>query len=156
MNNMNKDRLKEFVNALDALSDDVKNMDVNRNYYKEPECGTSGSHPGLIYIVAEEVPGLKYIYKRFHFPGYLIEDSFPWYDWASTLANFLGFKDKIGLTDWAKDNPKLWGNKYGHYMFCCEGWQAFTNSQFKKLTHRDIINHWKQVLKNIENEGVKI
>ncbi len=153
---MNKNKLKELVNALDALSDDIKNMDVNRNYYKEPECGTSGSHPGLIYIVAEELPELKYIYKRFHFPGYLIEDSFPWYDWASTLANFLGFKDKIGLTDWAKDNPKLWGNKYGHYMFCCEGWQAFTNSQFKKLTHIDIINHWKQVLKNIEDEGVKV
>jgi hypothetical protein len=51
---MNKDKLKEFVNALDALSDDVKNMDVNRNYYEEPLCGTSGSHPGLIYIVAEE------------------------------------------------------------------------------------------------------
>jgi hypothetical protein len=153
---MNKNKLKELVNALDALSDDIKNMDVNRNYYKEPECGTSGSHPGLIYIVAEELPELKYIYKRFHFPGYLIEDSFPWHHWAGTLANFLGFKDKIGLTDWAKDNPKLWGNKFGDYMFCCEGWQAFTNSQFKKLTHIDIINHWKQVLKNIENEGVEI
>ncbi|CAC9989621.1 hypothetical protein, partial [uncultured Gammaproteobacteria bacterium] len=35
MNNMNKDRLKEFVNALDALNDDIKNMDVNRGYYKE-------------------------------------------------------------------------------------------------------------------------
>ncbi len=153
---MNKNKLKELVNALDALSDDIKNMDVNRNYYKEPECGTSGSHPGLIYIVAEELPELKYIYKRFHFPGYVIEDSFPWHHWAGTLANFLGFKDKIGLTDWAKDNPKLWGNKFGDYMFCCEGWQAFTNSQFKKLTHIDIINHWKQVLKNIENEGVEI
>ncbi len=152
---MNKDKLKEFVNALDALNYDIKNMDVNRGYYKEPECGTSGSHPGLIYIVAEELPELKYIYKRFHFPGYLIEDSFPWYHWAGTLANFLGFKDKIGLMDWAKDNPKLWGNKYGDYMFCCDGWQAFTNSRYKKLTHIDIINHWKQVLKKVEEEGVK-
>jgi hypothetical protein len=51
------------------------------------------------------------------------------------------------LTDWARDNPKLWGNKFGQDMFSF--WRAFTNSQFKKLTHRDIINHWKQVLKNI-------
>ena len=152
---MNKDRLKEFVNALDALSDDVKNMDVNRNYYEEPKCGTSGSHPGLIYIVAEELPGLKYIYKRYYFLGYVYEDDFPWYSWASTLAYFLGFKDRVGLMDWARDNPKLWGNKYGDYMFSCEGWQAFTNSRYKKLIHRDIIEHWKQVLKNIEEEEVK-
>jgi hypothetical protein len=79
-----------------------------------PECGTSGSHPGLIYIVAEELPGLKYIYKRYYFLGYVYEDDFPWYDWASTLANFLGFKDKIGLTDWAKDNPKIWGIPFQH------------------------------------------
>ncbi len=156
MNNMNKDRLKEFVNALDALNDDIKNMDVNRGYCEEPKCGTSGSHPGLIYIVAEELPRLKYIYKRFFFVRFVYYYEFPWYHWADTLAYFLGFKDKIGLMAWAKDNPKLWGNKYGDYMFSYESWQAFTNSRYKKLTHRDIINHWKQVLKNIEDEGVKV
>jgi hypothetical protein len=53
----------------------------------------------------------------------------------------------------AVDNPKLWGNKYGDYMFCAR--LAFTDDKSKQLTHRDIIEHWKQVLKNIEEEGVK-
>ncbi len=145
---MNKDKLKQFVNALDALSDDIKNMDVNRDFYKEPTCGTSGSHPGLIYIVSKDLLELKDIYKRFYFSGYVYEDDFPWYYWASTLAKLLGFKDRHGLTDWARDNPKLWGNKYGERLFC--HFSAFTSSQYKKLTHRDIIEHWKQVLANIE------
>ncbi|CAC9641860.1 hypothetical protein [uncultured Gammaproteobacteria bacterium] len=34
--------------------------------------------------------------------------------------------------------------------------EAFANGLYKKLTHRDIINHWEQVLKNIEDEGVKV
>jgi hypothetical protein len=33
---------------------------------------------------------------------------------------------------------------------------AFADDLDKEITHRDIINHWKQVLANIENEGVKV
>ncbi|CAC9641850.1 hypothetical protein [uncultured Gammaproteobacteria bacterium] len=39
-------------------------------------------------------------------------------------------------------------------MFCSQ--LAFTNGLYIEITHRDIINHWKQVLVNIENEGVKV
>ena len=63
MNNMNKDKLKEFVNALDALSDDVKNMDVDMGSTDKPTCGTCGCHAGLISIVAQDLPELKEIYK---------------------------------------------------------------------------------------------
>jgi hypothetical protein len=45
---MNKDRLKEFVNALDALSDDVKDMDVEMGNTNKPTCETPGCHAGLI------------------------------------------------------------------------------------------------------------
>nr|CAC9628078.1 hypothetical protein [uncultured Gammaproteobacteria bacterium]CAC9654907.1 hypothetical protein [uncultured Gammaproteobacteria bacterium] len=50
--------------------------------------------------------------------------------------------------DWAVDNPKLWGNNRGDDMFCSR--LAFTNDEYKQLTHIDIINHWKQVLKKVE------
>jgi hypothetical protein len=60
---MNKDKLKEFVNALDALSDDVKDWDVDMNSGEKPTCGTPGCHAGLISIVAENLPELQEIHK---------------------------------------------------------------------------------------------
>ena len=155
---MNKDKLKEFVNALDELSDDVKDMGVKMSSTKEPVCGTPGCHAGLISIVAKDLPEMKDTYKRLLILKLGIKcNNFALYSfqiWADTLTDFLGFKDKYGLMDWAVDNPKLWGNKRGEYMFSF--WQAFTGDEYKKITHRDIINHWKQVLVNIENEGVGI
>jgi hypothetical protein len=48
---MNKDKLKELVGALDELSDDVKNMDVNSGSINELLCGTPGRLACLISIV---------------------------------------------------------------------------------------------------------
>jgi hypothetical protein len=66
---MNKDRLKELVNALDALSDDVKDWGVAMISTKEPTCDTPGCHAGLISIVAKDLPELQGIYM----PLYLSE-----------------------------------------------------------------------------------
>jgi hypothetical protein len=156
---MNKDKLKEFVNALDALSDDVKDWDVVMMSANKPACGTPGCHAGLISIVAKDLPGLEETYLKV-FKGYFkvykdIKQDFYLYSiWADALAEFLGFKGEKDLEIWAAKNPKLWGNTFGRDMFISA--EAFANGLFKKLTHRDIINHWKQVLVNIENEGVKI
>ncbi len=152
---MNKDKLKELVSALDALSDDVKDWDVEMESWYKPDCGTPGCHAGLISIVAKELPELQDIYECLYFLQCNIRGSrYEYGIWADALAEFLGFVDMNDLRDWAGKNPKLWGNKRGYDMF--SSWQAFTNDEYKKLTHRDIINHWKKVLKNIENEGVKI
>jgi hypothetical protein len=141
---MNKNKLKQFVSALDELSDDVKDMGVEMGSINEPLCGTPGCHAGLISIVAKDLPELQDIYND-DYRTY--DDDYKYSIWADTLAEFLGFVDMRCLIDWARDNPKLWGNKFGQDMFSF--WRAFTNSQFKILTHRDIINHWKQVLKDI-------
>ncbi|CAC9628601.1 hypothetical protein, partial [uncultured Gammaproteobacteria bacterium] len=45
---MNKNKLKELVNALDELSDDVKDWDVVMMSANKPACGTPGCHAGLI------------------------------------------------------------------------------------------------------------
>jgi hypothetical protein len=154
---MNKNKLKELVSALDELSDDVKDWGVEMESYDKPACGTPGCHAGLIYIVAENLPELQDIYN----PLYLLESKYRgkrdnqhmFYIWSTTLAIFLGFKSAQDLEIWAQDNPKFWGNKYGDYMFCAR--LAFTDDKSKHLTHMDIIEHWKQVLKNIEEEEVK-
>ncbi len=146
---MNKNKLKQFVNALDTLSDDVKDMGVAMMSASKPLCGTPGCHAGLIYIVAEELPELQEIYERIFFSHWNLKYSHYEYTiWADALAEFLGFSEEKDLECWAKDNPKIWGNKYGYDMF--SGRLAFTNDEDKILKHRDIINHWKQVLKNIE------
>ncbi len=147
---MNKDKLKELVNALDELSDDVKDWGVNMGSGKKPTCNTPGCHAGLISIVAKDLPELQEIHKIHLYLTNRVgcQSNYHYSIWADTLAEFLGFVDKRDLRVWAKDNPKLWGNRDGYNMFC--SFFAFTYDLNKQLTHRDIINHWKQVLKNIE------
>jgi hypothetical protein len=145
---MNKNKLKQFVNALDELSDYVKNMDVDMFAIEEPLCGTPGCHAGLISIVAKDLPELQEIYENHIYFMSETEIFYKYFVWADTLADFLGFEKMRDLEDWAKENPKIWGNIFGGNMFKLT--MAFTHSQFKKLTHIDIINHWKQVLVNIE------
>jgi hypothetical protein len=147
---MNKDRLKEFVNALDALSDDVKDMDVEMGSTSKPSCGTPGCHAGLISIVAKDLPKLQDIYECLYFLQWNIRGSrYEYSIWADALAEFLGFSEEKDLECWAKDNPKIWGNKYGYDMFSAR--LAFTDDKSKEITHRYIIEHWKQVLVNIES-----
>jgi hypothetical protein len=149
---MNKDKLKELVSALDTLSDDVKNWEVNMGSTNKPSESICGCHAGLISIVAKKLPELQEIYK----PLYSLEcesvgkkkNHYIFSVWSSALAIFLGFKYDNELEVWAGDNPRLWGNNRGYDMFCSH--LAFTDYEDKQLTHRDIIEYWKQVLKNIE------
>ncbi len=145
---INKDKLKQLVNALDGLSDDIKNMDVDMFAIKEPMCDTPGCHAGLISIVAKELPELQEIYENHIYFMSETEIFYKYYVWADTLADFLGFEKMRDLEDWAKENPKIWGNIFGGNMFKLT--MAFTDYLPKQLTHRDIINHWKQVLVNLD------
>jgi hypothetical protein len=159
---MNKNKLKEYVNALDALSDDIKDWDVAMMSTNEPSCGTPGCHAGLISIVAKDLPELEETHLKvfkIYFKVYkeIKPDLYVYSIWADALAEFLGFSEEKDLKCWAKDNPKLWGNIFGGNMFMdAVAFTDDTDDKSKKLTHRDIINHWKQVLVNIENEGVEI
>ncbi len=147
---MNKDKLKEFVNALDELSDDVKDWGVKMESGEKPTCETPGCHAGLISIVAQDLPELQDIYKNhIYFTKVGGDESEYHYNiWVDTLTDFLGFSEEKDLECWAKDNPKLWGNKFGRDMFMTA--VAFTDDTNKHLTHIDIINHWKQVLVNLD------
>ncbi len=151
---MNKNKLKEFVNALDMLSDDVKDWDIDMNSEEKPMCDTPGCHAGLISIVAKELPELQEIYERITLSKWG-SSRYRYEVWSNALTVFLGFMDRRHLRDWAENNPKLWGNKFGGDMFVFEiafidDTKAYIDDLAKQLTHRDIINHWKQVLTNIE------
>ncbi len=157
---MNKNKLKQFVNALDALSDDIKDWDIDMNNEEEPTCNTPGCHAGLISIVAKDLPELKDIYERITLSKWN-SSRYRYEVWSNALTVFLGFKNRHDLEIWAENNPKLWGNKFGGDMFLfdiafIDDTNAFIDDSAKQLTHRDIIEYWKQVLKNIESEGVEI
>ncbi len=153
---MNKNKLKEFVTVADALSDEVKDVGFDKRCYDSTSPCILVCHSSLISIVAEELPELKGFHTRrycsrcdsmanYHNNN---NSSYAHHILANTLAEFLGFENPYALKRWAKDNPKLWGNKDGYDMFSF--WPAFFDYCNKEITHRDIINHWKQVLVNLD------
>ncbi|CAC9649478.1 hypothetical protein [uncultured Gammaproteobacteria bacterium] len=150
---MNKNKLKELVGALDALSDDIKDMKVDMGSTSKPSCDTCGCHAGLISIVAKDLPELQETYRHLcslHLEKEYYNNPYVYIFWARALADFLDFEDRYSFIYWAGDNPEIWGNEHGVSMF--DSAKAFTDDESKQITHRDLINHWKQVLVNIERE----
>ena len=146
MNELNINKLKEFNEALANLSDDVKEWQVNMHSVNPPTCNTPGCFAGLISIVAKDLPELK----AYHKPVYGGYNYSYWY-WSQALARFLGFDNQSNLTVWAKENPALWGCPRGGFMFSDKEAFVVDNSDWKNinLSHRDLINWWLQVEKNI-------
>jgi hypothetical protein len=53
---MNTNNFKIFVEALEALPEEIKNNKVDMRSNFEPICGTAGCFAGLISIVANDIP----------------------------------------------------------------------------------------------------
>jgi hypothetical protein len=63
-----------------------------------------------------------------------------WIDGANLMAKDLGFVGYKALEWWALDNPEIWGNKYGDYIF-----QNYLAWGAEKLSLSDVIDHLKGV-----------
>ena len=61
------------------------------------------------------------------------------------MALDLGFITRDELRQWAKNNPKIWGNDDGGDMFCCDS--AFG---FYEVTLKEICAHWLAVADRLE------
>jgi hypothetical protein len=66
--------------------------------------------------------------------------------YKETMATELGFAYSDELEDWAMENPELWGNKDGRYLFCCRS--AF-GVYGEPITLSIIANHWWKVAKRL-------
>lgn len=65
-------------------------------------------------------------------------------DGAKAIAQDLGFLDEEKLKNWAYENPELWGNKDGKYMFSSDS--AFTGYEYISVVSlNQIVTHWEQV-----------
>lgn len=101
-------------------------------------CGTIACHAGHFASAL----GIQQYTKN-----YLIyEDS------ADLMAQFLGFNDGRYLREWASNNPKVWGNRYGYVMF--NEWSAFDPKYSKLKTLETIGKHWLEVAKRLHKVGL--
>ena len=65
---------------------------------------------------------------------------------ADLMAINLGFKDSMDLKKWARENPEIWGNKYGEMMFSAIGEEAFFGEDgMFEITLSVIADHWESV-----------
>lgn len=74
---------------------------------------------------------------------------------SDNLSKFLfnnNFVNAHNLENWAKDNPRLWGNSKGFYMFSSWGYEAFGFCARNKheCTLESIAIHYKIVADNID------
>jgi hypothetical protein len=125
-NEMITDNFKVFIEALEALPEDIKNNEVNMKSVDEPVCGTVGCFAGLVSIVANEIPELKELYSP-DIPNY------DYVEWSNALNVFLGCR----FTNWAGRNKVAWGNSEGRRMF--SDITAFGKERWDVLNHNDII-----------------
>ena len=123
---MNTKNFKVFIEALEALPENVKHNHVDMKSILEPVCGTVGCFAGLVSIVAEDIPELK---KLNDF------DDYSYSAWALALNNFLDCK----FDSWASRNETVWDNIYGGRLY--SDITAFSKVRSETLTHNDIIVH---------------
>jgi hypothetical protein len=130
---MNTNNFKIFVEALEALPEEIKNNKVDMRSNFEPICGTAGCFAGLISIVANDIPELKKHYTS---------SIYTFSNWGIALQDFLG----IGLEVWAWENPTIWENTRGISVYSFN--EAWGKSEDETLIHNDIIIHLRKALNN--------
>ena len=136
---MKTEKFKIFVEALEALPDEIKNNEVDMRSNFEPVCGTAGCFAGLISIVANDIPELKNNYS----PRDYSPINYSFSDWAMALKDFLG----VGLDIWAWENPTIWENTRGLSVYAFN--EAWGKKEDEKLIHNDIILHLRKALDNL-------
>ena len=67
---------------------------------------------------------------------------------AESLALDLGFEGCWELEEWALENPEIWGNEDGHYIFSDSHTFGLESSIFSAEI---ILNHWEGVLARLED-----
>lgn len=90
--------IEEYPNMkLDMHEGRVKSLDH--------ACGTTHCHAG-IFLLGED-----------NFQMHEINGFWDYTQGIQLMTERLGFAHKDDLRDWAKNNPELWGNENGYWMF---------------------------------------
>ena len=172
MNHPEPSRIREMCDMMERAHEkyDVRIDMMETSVEREP-CGTVCCHAGLFVLgtldeMEEKGDGTwPYKWKKLgkDFEEGEITDRLsytimqadrllpePWITYSTGVAlmtSFLGLEYEHNLCNWAKENPKLWGNRFGKDMFADK--LAFVPGS-SSITVKDIIQHWREVADRIE------
>ena len=73
---------------------------------------------------------------------------------ADMLANDMGFDNKNHMAAWADENPNIWGNEWGGYLFAAN--VAYNIDREEFMTLGKIVNHLKGVSQRLRDPGKRI
>ena len=126
------DRLKTILPM--AKKREQLEMMEGRVFCESHLCGTVHCFGGWYAVACR---ARKVIKKRISFADCNYQHG------ADLMAEDLGFGCRLDLMDWARDNPKIWGNVEGEGIFCDA--IAFNNAK----TMRGVVQHLERVLKRL-------
>ena len=150
---MNTHNFKIFVEALEALPQQIKNREVDMQGIDKPTPHNRSDFGGLISIVAENIEGLPEAYKTIlddanAHDTYGKKDTYNSNIWTIALGDFLG----ESFTFWAEANQAVWGNHMGYFANTYK--QAFGKEDNETLTNNDIIIYLRGVFeRHIKSKG---
>ena len=129
---MNMHNFKIFIEALEALPEDVKSNKFHHLGMDEPELNKPHDFGGLISIVAVNIDGLPQIYQkilkyhRAHNPH--CKETYNSNIWLLALVEYLG---------------EYWGEYWG---------DDFGKSEDEILTHNEIIAHLRGMYEKLKDK----
>jgi hypothetical protein len=120
---------REAIERYPGLRLDMMETGVNTNHV----CGTIHCHSGTYAIMRSD-----------------LSRCLSYDDGADQMASDLGFYDLFNLSEWAGNNPDIWGNTYGRWMFSEK--LSFTSPSRPDgaLSIQHIADHWNEVAQRLE------
>ena len=155
MENPTSQQIKTVIETFESITDLKPVVDMANEEIEQNDCGTIACHAGH-YALAKlrnradcqfdsESGGFR---RGGENVSHIHGSQMISYD-----LGFLGYRTE--LLRWASENPELWGNRYGRYMFA--GACAFTGLDAdedlwtnKKISFADIVNHWRGVYQRVK------
>ena len=152
--------IREAMDRLETVTKDITeplvDMNVGDVWRPMGSCRTVACHGGW-YALAKAEQAVWMPSKIDGMDGTVAkevgyEHHLDYGDGAEQLAEDLGFDNAACLRRWSRDNPELWGNEYGTYMFAtrAQGTLAFDMDPFEPFPVKVVIDHWRKVADRIE------
>jgi hypothetical protein len=114
-----------------SIASSPKNiLDFYRGDMSKTACGTVACHGGWAAVILNSTDSC-----------YLVG--------AADLSHYLGFWGKYAYSLWAAENPTIWGNTSGEWMFTSYGHRAFDFIESDQCTLLDIAQWYYNISRRL-------
>ncbi len=134
------EKVQEVINGLKKIEHSANlegafNMKVGGVQTYNHNCGTVHCVAGWFAVSNSENHTIKKLIKN---------NSCDYFDGADMIAEILGFKNYLCLSEYMDDNPKIWGNSFGEEIFeSCAAYNGLDESSEEPMTI--VIKHFEGV-----------